>query len=167
MAVRICLNVSRSRCSFWRWTETFTRGITPSVMMVITVMVITNSISERPCSLRRSVARKGTRRPALTLFTQSPRCWAAYCLYPFNILLFHCCGPLDHLRHHVLCVSGNQVQPLLVEHERGVACSDGFDVDEDQWPRSAERNLPIERRDRYQAHATRIDRRCKEWCRIG
>src|SRR5688572_1986379 len=96
-------------------------------------MVITSSSSEKPCSRRRTVARKGTRRPEdLSLFTQSPRCWAAYCQFPFNILLFYCCCSLDHLRHQITSISGHQVQPLLVEYKRCIACADCFDVNKQQ-----------------------------------
>ncbi len=46
--MRIWRSVSRSCCSFCRFTETFTSGNTPSVRIVNTVMVITSSISEKP-----------------------------------------------------------------------------------------------------------------------
>src|SRR5882724_6302051 len=65
IALRISRNVTLSRCSRWRLIATCASGSTPSVRIVITVSVITNSISEKPWATRRRCRKERERKKGL------------------------------------------------------------------------------------------------------
>src|SRR6185369_4690310 len=140
--MRIWRSVSRSSCSFCRFTEILTSGNTPIVKIVSTVIVITSSISEKPlcsfiCFITRLSKAKGTKSTGQTL--------RFLCLFASeHLLLDRCNNSLNDLRLHIARVSGHQLQRFLHDHERSSTLADGLQVNKQERPGPPERCLAIQ-----------------------
>src|SRR6185503_955882 len=135
--MRISRSASLSCCSFCRLTESFSSGITPMVIIVSTVMVMTSSIRVNPRCCFFDMALETdmtTRRPeSRTAFISSPRVeLLKSCTACVNShLLFDYYPNRRQIKSHICRVSCHYVGCARVETQTRVSSRQRFDIDEE------------------------------------
>src|SRR5215213_2154383 len=122
------------------------------VMIVNTVIVITSSINEKPLCCTLLIRLQPAKRHKKHKLERADFALFVPLDDPKTLLLHGRCS-LNHLRRHIARVSGYKVQRLLYKNQRGIACTNRFQIDKEQWSGAFERCLTVKTRDRYQARA--------------